>query len=69
MADTSAKLAAIMRLVEDGSYFVINRPRQYGKTTTLFLLERQLRQNSDYLPILIGFEGISTEAYQSEQRF
>ena len=69
MADTSAKVAAIMRLIEDGSYFVINRPRQYGKTTTLFLLERQLRQNADYLPILIGFEGISTEAYQSEQRF
>lgn len=69
MADTSAKVAAIMRLVEDGSYFVINRPRQYGKTTTLFLLERQLRQNADYLPIFISFEGISTEAYQSEQRF
>ena len=69
MADTSAKLAEIMRLVEDGSYFVINRPRQYGKTTTLFLLERQLRQHAEYLPILIGFEGISTEAYQSEQRF
>ena len=26
--------------VEEGSYFVINRGRQYGKTTTLAALER-----------------------------
>ena len=69
MVDISAKLDAILPMVADGDYFVINRPRQYGKTTTLFLLEQRLRQDAAYLPILISFEGISAAAYQDEQRF
>ena len=69
MADVSGKIQAILRLVEDGSYFVINRPRQYGKTTTLFLLERELAQSEGYLPLFLSFEGFGTETYQSEQRF
>ncbi|MEO0041369.1 MAG: hypothetical protein RL329_817, partial [Bacteroidota bacterium] len=36
MADVSAKMAETLQLVEDGEYFIINRPRQYGKTTTLY---------------------------------
>jgi hypothetical protein len=38
MADTSAKFARILDMVEEGLYFTINRPRQYGKTTMLFRL-------------------------------
>jgi hypothetical protein len=34
MVDISGKLEKIMRLIDDGSYFTINRARQYGKTTT-----------------------------------
>ena len=30
--------------VEGGSYFVINRGRQYGKTTTLAALEEALKR-------------------------
>lgn len=33
MVDISAKLADIFILVEQGHYFVINRPRQYGEVT------------------------------------
>jgi hypothetical protein len=32
MADVSGKLAQTFKLVEKGAYFIINRPRQYGKT-------------------------------------
>ncbi len=35
MVDTSAKIEQIIQLVEAGEYFTINRPRQFGKTTTL----------------------------------
>ena len=34
MADISAKLDEIEKLVDDEHYFTINRARQYGKTTT-----------------------------------
>jgi len=35
MVDISGKIEQIKRLVDRRSYFVINRARQYGKTTTL----------------------------------
>ena len=38
MADTSAKFARIVEMVEQGEDFTITRPRQYGKTTTLLRL-------------------------------
>ena len=69
MADTSEKIHAILRMVEDGSYFVISRPRQYGKTTTLYLLERELQERQDYLPIFISFEGLDAATYETTQRF
>ena len=41
MMDNSAKLSSVVNLISRGKYFTINRPRQYGKTTTLhFLVER-----------------------------
>jgi len=69
MADVSGKIRAILRLVEDGSYFVINRPRQYGKTTTLFLLERELARRDEYLPFFLSFEGFDAAAYEHAQSF
>ena len=38
MVDTSAKIAQIGQMIDDGLYFIINRARQFGKTTTLYLL-------------------------------
>lgn len=35
MVDISNKLNEIKELIENEYYFTINRPRQYGKTTTL----------------------------------
>jgi len=69
MVDTSQKIEKIIYLIEDGQYFTINRPRQFGKTTTLFLLMNQLFATETYLPIRISFEGLGTESYDSQKRF
>ncbi len=69
MVDTSEKLKNILELVDDEDYFIINRPRQYGKTTTLFLLNRKLEKAEDYMPIKISFEGIGDLIFEDENRF
>jgi predicted AAA+ superfamily ATPase len=48
MMDNSAKLDKVMELIEYGHYFAINRPRQYGKTTTLLMTGERLRKTEDY---------------------
>ena len=67
MVDISNKLDDIKKLVEKEKYFIINRPRQYGKTTTLFTLKRELSKK--YLVISISFEGIGDTAYTDEEKF
>ncbi len=69
MVDTSAKIARILTLIEKGKYVCINRPRQFGKTTTLSLLARTLNAMPDYLALNISFEDIDTETYQHQERF
>ncbi|WP_035571189.1 AAA-like domain-containing protein [Halonatronum saccharophilum] len=66
--DISNKLDQIEKLVEEGSYFTINRPRQYGKTTTMYLLSKKLRRE-DYLIIRISFEGFDKEIYKDQKLF
>ena len=46
MVDISSKIDEIEKLVSQEFYFVINRPRQFGKTTTLNELYKRL--NSKY---------------------
>ncbi len=67
LVDTSDKLNEIISMIEEGLYFTINRGRQYGKTTTLNLLEQKL--TSEYLPLFISFEGIGEEPFKSPDRF
>ena len=55
------------RYVERGSYFVINRGRQYGKTTTLYALAEYLKE--DYITVLLDFQEISQEEFRSEDAF
>ena len=55
MVDVSERLDTIVKdYIEEGSYFTINRARQYGKTTMLYLLERRLKER--YVVIRISFE-------------
>ncbi|BDU50090.1 AAA family ATPase [Haliovirga abyssi] len=67
MVDTSLKLNKIMKLIEKRNYFTINRPRQYGKTTTMYLLDKRLKNNKEYLLIRISFEGIGDESFGNEE--
>jgi energy-coupling factor transporter ATP-binding protein EcfA2 len=69
MADVSRKLAQIQTMIDDGEYFIINRPRQYGKTTTLYTLAETLEKTSEYLVFNISFEGIGDVVFEHEKTF
>lgn len=62
------RLNKIKRLfVDREKYFVINRGRQYGKTTTLRALAEYLKE--DYLVISIDFQMLSTASFENEDVF
>jgi len=67
MVDISGKIAEIKKMVDDESYFTINRARQYGKTTTLHELCKRLPD--EYLAIKISFEGLGDESFASPEQF
>jgi AAA-like domain len=69
MADVSTKLKKIKDMVEDGDYFIINRPRQYGKTTTLHAITEMLNGTKEYLAVKISFEGIGDLVFEDEKLF
>lgn len=69
MVDTSEKINKIIKLIDNEEYFIINRPRQYGKTTTLFMLEKTLSKAEEYLVISISFEGIGDLIFEDETKF
>lgn len=55
MVDISKRIDRIVKdYIEQGKYFTMNRARQYGKTTTLYLLERRLQE--EYLVLSLSFE-------------
>lgn len=55
MVDVSERITRITKdYIEKGKYFTINRARQYGKTTMMFLLRRHLL--GKYLVVSISFE-------------
>lgn len=67
MVSTDERVRQIRAMVDEGDYFCINRGRQYGKTTTLFALERALAD--DYAVVRLDFQAISTVGYRTEGRF
>ena len=62
MVDLHTRLSDIKGMIDDGQYFVINRARQYGKTTTLNALERFL--SSDYIVVYLDFQFLSHEDFK-----
>ena len=57
MVDISDRVDMIIHdYIDKGQCFTINRARQYGKTTTLYMLEQRLK--SDYLVISLSFEAV-----------
>jgi len=67
MADISGKIAKIKALIDMECYFTINRARQYGKTTTIAALERELKE--EYIVVSISFEGLGDESFASSEAF
>ncbi|MDE7417587.1 MAG: ATP-binding protein [Lachnospiraceae bacterium] len=53
--------------VDDGSYFVINRGRQYGKTTTLRALAKYLEE--EYIVFSLDFQQMGTKTFADETAF
>jgi len=68
MVDIENRLNEIKILVDKGEYFVINRARQYGKTTTLRALSRFLQK--DYIVVNLDFQKqMSGAKYENEKVF
>ncbi len=67
MVNVDDKLAKIRELVDNGKYFTINRARQFGKTTTMDLLYKKLK--NVYKFIYISFECDSVETWQTTESF
>jgi hypothetical protein len=55
--------------VEQGDYFIINRPRQYGKTTALYAIADALRKTGDYIVLNTSFEGVGDLFFSDEKNF
>ena len=67
MVDLTERLAQICGLVDGGAYFTVNYARQYGKTTTLAELEKELTEK--YLVISLDFQRFSDFCFESERNF
>ena len=67
MVDISDKLEQIKKLIDNEFYFTINKPRQYGKTTTINELKKSLKK--EYIVISISFEGIGDKVFGDEEEF
>ena len=67
MVDIENKLIKIENLINKEKYFTINRPRQFGKTTTINLIEQKLEDI--YLIISLSFEGIGDAVFNNEKSF
>ena len=67
MVNMEERLEEIQALVDQREYFVINRARQYGKTTTMNLLMEKIA--GKYAVFSISFEGMEDEAFASAYSF
>lgn len=67
MADLSNRLEEIRSMVDEGSYFSINRGRQFGKTTVLHALTRVLPDR--YLVVYLDFQALGSASYKDENTF
>ena len=67
MVDLSNRLAEIHSMVDEGSYFSINRGRQFGKTTVLHALTKVLSDR--YLVVHLDFQALGSASYKDENTF
>jgi len=67
--DLTPQIDKLMVLADKGAYFVINRPRQFGKTTILDFFARRLLASDNYAPALISFESFTQRANITDAEF
>lgn len=68
MVRLDERLERIKKLyIDRRKYFVINRGRQYGKTTTLMALADYLKE--DYAVLAMDFQMMSMANFADEQTF
>ena len=61
MVDLTTRLQAIKGMVDRGEYFVINKARQYGKTTVLQALSRYLEK--EYRVVHLDFQRLGSLSF------
>lgn len=64
MVNIDRQVEAAAKLVRQGNYFCINRGRQYGKTTTLSVLQNKLEQEG-FTVFSVSFEGMDDGSFLS----
>lgn len=67
MVDLQERLKQMKEYVDAGEYFVINRARQYGKTTFLRALNQYLRE--EFIVVSLSFQRMSSDSFSSENIF
>ncbi len=67
MVDISEQVNIAEQMVMDNYYFCINKGRQYGKTTTLYALKKQLESHG-YTVFSLSFEGLTDEDFASTEK-
>jgi len=67
MVNIEVKKANILNLIHDRQYFTINRARQFGKTTTLALIEKILNTTPGYICVSLTFEGVGDTVFETEE--
>lgn len=67
MVNLDERMMKIKKLVDNQKYFVINRARQYGKTTTLWALKQYLKE--EYNVLSTNFQRMSSAVFCDEHTF
>ena len=67
MVNLNSRLEQLKKMVDKGSYFAVNRARQYGKTTMLAALADFLK--NEYRVIFLDFQIIGSAMYENEDSF
>lgn len=67
MVSPDVRVQQMKSMIQAGKYFTVNRARQYGKTTTIYSLVENIK--NEYLVFSISFEGISEQILSNEGQF
>lgn len=67
MVDIGDRLAEMKAMIDRGDYFTVNRARQFGKTTTLKVLRRYLK--NEYQVLSLDFQKLSHKDFETERAF